>query len=113
MEGANWTQADIHPWTSADASDPTWPYNDKLPAQLYTLDGTVYESLTVGLFSLFRGFVDGNARSTGSRTSAEWDEIYLGFSRDSFHWCVRVRGCSSEWTGFHQSVAAVGCGRPL
>jgi hypothetical protein len=81
VAGANWSQADIAPWTSADASDPAWPYNDKLPAQLYTLDGTVYESLTVGLFSLFRGFVDENARTTGSRTSAEWDEIYVGFSR--------------------------------
>ena len=29
-----------YPWTSADESDPAFPYNDKLPAELYNLDGT-------------------------------------------------------------------------
>ena len=73
--GGSWTQPEILPWTSADAADPAWPYNEHLPAQLYTLDGTTYESVTVGLFSLFRSFVDNAGRSDGSRTSAEHDEF--------------------------------------
>lgn len=92
IAGANWSQAEIYPWTSADDADPTWPYNDHLPAQLYTLDGAVYESLTVGLFSLFRGFVNEGGTSDGRRTSAEHDELYLGFSRDSFHWWRQYDG---------------------
>ena len=86
ISGANWSQAEIMPWTSSDARDPPWPYNGSLPSELYTLDGTNYESIILGLFSIFRGFVNVNATANESRTSAEHDEIYLGFSRDGFHW---------------------------
>ena len=40
-----------------------------------------YESVMIGFFSIFRGFVNENGTCTGARTSGEHDEIYLGFSR--------------------------------
>ena len=40
-----------------------------------------YESVMVGFFSIFRGFVNENGTCSGARTSGEHDEIYLGFSR--------------------------------
>ena len=41
---ASWNASQVggdgpYPWTSADDSDPAFPYNDKLPAELYNLDG--------------------------------------------------------------------------
>ena len=92
IAGATWNQSNIVPWTSADAADPPWPYNDQIPAELYTLDGTTYESVTVGFFSLFRGFVNEGGAADGRRTSAEHDEIYLGFSRNGFHWWRQYDG---------------------
>ena len=89
----------MFPWTSADAKDPTWPYKSSNPAELYNLDGVAYESLTIGFFSLFRGFVNGQAESTGARTSAEHDEIYLGFSRDGFHWYRQFDGGDMQTGG--------------
>jgi hypothetical protein len=62
-------------WLSADADDPRRPeYN--VPAELYNLDCVGYESLVLGLFTMFRG---------------EWQErekpndICVGYSRDGFH----------------------------
>lgn len=81
-----------YPWTAADAADPPWPYNSSLAAELYNLDGVAYESVMVGLYEVFRGFVDANATARARRTSGEHDEIYLGFSRDGFHWWRQFDG---------------------
>ncbi|MBN2294822.1 MAG: hypothetical protein JXM70_20500 [Pirellulales bacterium] len=49
-------------WTAADKLD--WPRNDfNVPAQLYNLDCVAYESLFVGLFSIWRGDYRYNAKS--------------------------------------------------
>ena len=63
-------------------------YNEKQPAQLYNLDAAPYESLMVGLFSVFLGYANENATADpATRSSDEQNETFLGFSRDGFH-CI-------------------------
>ncbi len=45
--------------------------------QLYNLDAVAYESLLVGLFTIWRG---------QPTDSAKANEVTVGFSRDCFHW---------------------------
>jgi hypothetical protein len=41
----------------------------------------------IGLFSIFRGYADENATASETiRSSDEQNEVYVGFSRDGFHW---------------------------
>jgi hypothetical protein len=71
-----WAHGDPVLWASADAADPQRPgYN--VPVELYTLDCVAYESLMVGLFTMWRG----------ERTDREKpNDICVGYSRDGFHW---------------------------
>jgi hypothetical protein len=90
---AHWSSSDPLPWTSADSADPPNPYGcagKPAPcsshAELYNLDAAAYESVMVGLFSIFRGFVNpSGGGDTTHRTSGEWNEVYLGFSRGALH----------------------------
>lgn len=63
-------------WVSADAEDPRRPeYN--VPVEIYNLDCVAYESVMLGLFTMFRG----------ERTEREKpNDVCVGFSRDGFHW---------------------------
>jgi hypothetical protein len=63
-------------WTSADPADPRRPeYN--VPAELYNLDCVAYESIILGLFTIFRG----------ERLDREKpNDLCVGYSRDGFHW---------------------------
>src|SRR5262245_47742892 len=71
-----WTTDQPVEWVAADADDPRRPeYN--VPVEVYNLDGVAYESLVLGLFTMFRG----------ERPEREKpNEICVGFSRDGFHW---------------------------
>jgi len=73
---AAWTKDEPVAWVSADIDDPRRPeYN--VPVELYNLDCVAYESLVLGLFTIFRG----------ERTEREKpNDICVGFSRDGFHW---------------------------
>jgi hypothetical protein len=63
-------------WTGADALDPRRTGYDIAP-ELYNLDCVAYESLILGLFTIWRG----------ERTDREKpNDICVGFSRDGFHW---------------------------
>jgi hypothetical protein len=63
-------------WTGADALDA--PREDyKVPCQLYNLDGIAYESLIVGLFTIWRGQFPDRQKP---------NEVCVGFSRDGWHW---------------------------
>ena len=77
-------------WVGADELDPgredlklrrvpdrPW---DLVPSQLYNLDCNAYESLLVGLFSVWRGQPEDSLRRP------KIDEVCVGFSRDGFHW---------------------------
>ena len=64
------------PWTATDRLDPRRPEYD-VPTELYNLDAVGYESLMLGMFTIFRG----------ERTFREKpNDIVLGYSRDGFHW---------------------------
>lgn len=72
-------------WTGADELDPRNPaaeYSDIEP-ELYNLDATPYESLMLGLFTIWSGPENGVVSEEGLQKRCE---IFLGFSRDGFHW---------------------------
>jgi len=76
FDRASWTAADLVEWVSADDRDP-WRADFKLRPQLYNLDCVAYESVLLGLFSIWRG---------ESGTHHKHNDICVGFSRDGFHW---------------------------
>ncbi len=74
--GAGWTKDQPIAWVAADIQDHRRPeYN--VPTELYNLDCVAYESILLGLFTIFRG----------ERTEREKpNDVCAGFSRDGFHW---------------------------
>lgn len=77
----NWTRADSVAWTKADSRDFSIPDINTAP-ELYNLDCVAYESVLLGLFSIWRG-------EPGDREKI--NEVTAGFSRDGFHWHRPVR----------------------
>jgi hypothetical protein len=73
-----WKEGQPDPWTGADRLDATRIEMGVHP-ELYNLDSVAYESLMIGLFSVWRGQPDRDTRDKP-------DEICIGFSRDGFHW---------------------------
>lgn len=71
-----WDGYDPVAWVRADSGDPVRA-DMTSPAELYNLDCVGYESLTLGLFSIWRGEYD---------TREKINDITVGFSRDGFHW---------------------------
>jgi len=69
------------PWVCADRLDPRNPnpqYGQPDP-QLYNVDAVAYESVMLGLFSIWQG-------DPGAPGGQKRNEILLGYSRDGFHW---------------------------
>ena len=77
---ARWNADDPVPWVGADAADPPRP-DFRVPSQLYNLDAVAYESLMVGLFTMYRGEAPHREKP---------NDICIAFSRDGFQW-------SREW----------------
>ena len=76
---------DLQPWVAADRLDPRNPdprFRDIEP-QLYNLDVFPYESLLVGLFTIWRGPDNEACKELGIHKR---NEVLVGFSRDGFHW---------------------------
>jgi hypothetical protein len=73
---ASWTAAPPPLWTGADSADLRRPdYNT--PPELYCLDCVAYESVVLGMFTIWHG----------ERPEREKpNDISLGYSRDGFHW---------------------------
>src|SRR5215471_2649419 len=76
VEGAKWKSGEPMPWTGADRLDPKRD-DLKTPPQLYNLDCVAYESLLLGLFSIWRG---------QPKDRPKPNEVCAGFSRDGFYW---------------------------
>jgi hypothetical protein len=74
--GAAWRDGGPVPWMAADALDPPRP-DYGVAAELYNLDAVGYESLILGLFTIFRGEQSEREKP---------NDLGLGFSRDGFHW---------------------------
>lgn len=73
---APWSGAEPVAWVRADALDRPRPEMTQA-AELYNLDCVGYESLMLGVFSIWRGEYD---------TREKINDLTLGFSRDGFHW---------------------------
>jgi hypothetical protein len=76
-------------WTAADRSDP--PREDfNVPPQLYNLDCVAYESMLLGLFSIWRGDYRSPTTEKGKELlrlgRPKTNSVCTGFSRDGFHW---------------------------
>jgi hypothetical protein len=106
LAGARWQKNQAVPWTSADAADPRRPDYNVAP-ELYNLDCVAYESLMLGLFTIFRG----------ERTDREKpNEVCVGFSRDGFHWSrpdrrafLPVSAQIGDWNWANVQSAGGGC----
>jgi hypothetical protein len=92
-------------WTAADDADGSEPAANGRPPQLYALDCVAYESVLLGLFSVFRGDVSDRPKL---------NDVVWGVSRDGFHWSRPDRrpfvaaGRRGDWnTGNVQSAG--GC----
>ena len=71
----NWSGHDPVAWVKSDSRDPNRPDGGR--PELYTLDCVGYESLMLGLFTIWRG---------ETLLREKINEIAIGFSRDGFHW---------------------------
>jgi len=97
-------------WTCADRLDPRNPsaaLKDVEP-QLYNLDAVAYESLLLGLFSIWQG--------DPGKPFDKRNEVLLGFSRDGFHWSrpdrrpfVGVNEGETTWNCSNVQSAGGGC----
>jgi hypothetical protein len=76
LAGAAWKAGEPLPWVGADRLDPQRD-DLKTPPQLYNLDAVAYESVLLGLFTIWRG---------QPKDRAKPNEVCVGFSRDGFHW---------------------------
>lgn len=102
----DWNQTDTVAWVKADTHDFAEP-GAPSPAELYNLDCVGYESLMLGLFSVWRG---------ESEVREKINEITLGFSRDGFHWhrpdrqaFIPVSDVVDSWNYANVQSAGGGC----
>ena len=93
-------------WTGSDDLDPKRD-DLKVPPQLYNLDCVAYESLLLGLFTIWRGQPSDRAKP---------NEVCLGFSRDGFHWhrpdraaFIPVSEKQGDWNWGNVQSAGGGC----
>lgn len=75
---ARWEANDRSWWIAADTNDVARD-DTKFRPQLTNLDGVAYESVILGLFSLWRG------TSPAGSGRPELNDVCLGYSRDGFH----------------------------
>src|SRR5262245_5899498 len=76
FETARWTADEPVMWVGADRRDRPRP-EYAVPAQLYNLDCVAYESVLLGLFTIWRG---------EDTRREKPNDVCIGFSRDGFHW---------------------------
>jgi hypothetical protein len=71
-----WAPDDPVSWVGADRLDRRRDDLNAIP-ELYNLDAVAYESVMLGLFTIFRG---------EQKTREKPNDICIAFSRDGFHW---------------------------
>lgn len=71
----NWAGRSPVAWVKSDSADPNRPDGGR--PELYNLDCVGYESVMLGLFTIWRG---------ETMLREKINEIAVGFSRDGFHW---------------------------
>lgn len=75
LAGAKWQAGEPPLWVGADNLD-AMRHDARTPCQLYNLDCVAYESILLGLFTIWRG----------EPRDPKPNEVCVGFSRDGFHW---------------------------
>ena len=85
-------------WIAADRLDPhhTDEKYSQINPQLYNLDAVPYESLMLGMFSIWQGPPNGECSRNNLQKR---NDILLGFSRDGFHFSRpdRKRFIAATW----------------
>jgi hypothetical protein len=106
LKDVDWRADEPVLWVGADSADPARD-DLKTPPQLYNLDCVAYESLLLGLFSIWRG---------QPKDRAKPNEVCLGFSRDGFHWArpdrrafLPVSEKYGDWNWGNVQSAGGGC----
>jgi hypothetical protein len=104
--GAHWQSDEAPLWIGADRLDPPRPDLMVTP-QLYNLDAVAYESLLLGLFTIWPGQPNDRAKP---------NYVCLGFSRDGFHWhrpdrrpFIGVSENYGDWNWGNVQSAGGGC----
>jgi len=106
VAGCHWAKDEPVRWVAADAKDPKRADYGYDP-ELYNLDCTPYESLVLGLFTMFRGERDDREKP---------NDICVGYSRDGFHWTrpdrqafIPVSERVGDWNWANVQSAGGGC----
>lgn len=93
-------------WVGADSLDLTRPDLQSMP-ELYNLDAVAYESVMLGLFTLFRGEQSNREKP---------NDVCVAFSRDGFHWdrtsrqpFLTVSERPGDWNHANVQSAGGGC----
>jgi hypothetical protein len=76
LAAARWKTNDVLPWSDVDRLDPQRPELKTKP-QIYNVDAVAYESVMVGLFTIWRG-------QPANRQKP--NDIVVGYSRDGWNW---------------------------
>ncbi len=105
----------LQPWVAADRLDPRHPdprFRNNDP-QLYNLDVFPYESLLVGLFTIWQGPDNATCKDLGIHKR---NEVLVGFTRDGFHWdrtnrkpFLPVSDVSKAWNAGNVQSVCGGC----
>jgi hypothetical protein len=117
---AAWDRGEVVPWVASDSAD--WKRDDlKTRPQLYNLDAVAYESILLGLFSVWRGDYRSTppteeARQLQQQGRPKQNSVCVGFSRDGFHWdrpdrrpfcpCSETKG---DWNWGNVQSVGPGC----
>jgi len=106
VAGAKWKSGEVVNWIGADRRDPPRP-DIKTTPQLYNLDAVAYESVLLGLFTIWPGQPSDRAKP---------NYVCLGFSRDGFHWhradfrpFIGVSEKYGDWNWGNVQSAGGGC----
>ncbi len=105
--GPPWSAITEPPWwIGSDSQDPMRE-DLKIPCELYNLDGAAYESLVLGLFTIWRGQPPDREKP---------NEVSLGFSRDGWNWhrpdrrpFCPVSDRQGDWNANNVQSAGGGC----
>lgn len=79
IASGNWGDGEPSFWVGADCYDR----GESMPPELYNLDATPYESLMIGFFQILKGPPNLYCETVGL---PKLTELYVGYSRDGFHW---------------------------
>ena len=81
LDGASWTDKEVHRWMACDSLDRPNPYIGMKP-QLYNVDCVGYESIMLGMFQIMYGPENNFCEARGVPKITELMPMY---SRDGYH----------------------------